>query len=130
MTTTQESAVRVRGLVRRYGDHTVIYGLDFDVAPGEFVVLLGASGCGKTTLLRALAGLDPVDGGTLEVPANAAYVFQEPRLLPWLSANANIRLALHREPRRSAEQRASAALVEVGLPGRDRAKPAGSCQGR
>jgi sulfonate transport system ATP-binding protein len=119
-----DSVVRVRSLVRQYGSNRVLDGLDLDVAAGEFVVLLGASGCGKTTLLRTLAGLDVADGGTVEVPANAAYVFQEPRLLPWRSANSNIRLALHREPRRSAQQRAAAALVEVGLPGRDAAKPA------
>ena len=54
-----EPAVSLSNFVRRFGDNTVIDGLDLSIAPGEFVALLGASGSGKTTLLRTLAGLDP-----------------------------------------------------------------------
>jgi sulfonate transport system ATP-binding protein len=53
-----EPVVRLRGFVRRFGKTEVLCGLDLDIAPGEFVALLGRSGSGKTTLLRTLAGLD------------------------------------------------------------------------
>ncbi|MCE0915786.1 ABC transporter ATP-binding protein [Pseudomonas sp. NMI760_13] len=112
--------VRVRGLTRRFQGHTVLDGLDLDLAPGEFVALLGRSGSGKTTLLRALAGLDRVEAGTLEVPGAHAAVFQEPRLMPWKRAWRNVVLGL-----RGAEPkaRALAALREVGLAHRTEAWP-------
>lgn len=112
--------VRVRGLTRRFQGHTVLDGLDLDLAPGEFVALLGRSGSGKTTLLRALAGLDRVEAGTLEVPGVHAAVFQEPRLMPWKRAWRNVLLGL-----RGAEPkaRALAALREVGLAHRTEAWP-------
>jgi sulfonate transport system ATP-binding protein len=83
-------------------------------------VLLGPSGCGKTTLLRLMAGLDQPDGGTVEVPVQRAIVFQGDRLLPWQRALPNVTLGLHGP---DADQRAQAALAEVGLAGRERAWP-------
>jgi len=108
----EASAVSVRGLVRRYGARLVIDSLDLDIARGEFVVLLGESGCGKTTLLRALAGLDPVDGGEVVIAGRPAVVFQEPRLLPWENLWRNVTLALSAP---DARAQAAAALGEVGL---------------
>jgi sulfonate transport system ATP-binding protein len=105
-------AVVVRRLVRRYGERTVIDGLDLTIERGEFVALLGESGCGKTTLLRALSGLDPIDAGVVEAPRRPAVVFQEHRLLPWDSLWRNVALG---QPPRGARQRAAAALSEVGL---------------
>ena len=106
------SAVRATGITRRYGERTVLAGLDLEIERGEFVALLGKSGCGKTTLLRALAGLDPVDGGTLEVPERRTVVFQEHRLLPWWRVWRNVAIGL---PRATARARAQSALEEVGL---------------
>jgi len=106
------AAVTVRGLRRSYGDRTVIRSLDLQIERGEFVVLLGESGCGKTTLLRALAGLDPIDGGRIDGPARPAVVFQEHRLLPWDSLWRNVALGLEEQDSRA---RAEAALSEVGL---------------
>ena len=77
------NAVSARGLRRVYDGRPVIDGLDLVIGRGEFVALLGESGCGKTTLLRALAGLDPVDGGVITGSTRPAVVFQEHRLLPW-----------------------------------------------
>jgi sulfonate transport system ATP-binding protein len=107
-----ESAVAVVGLTRRYGRRTVIHRLDLHIARGEFVALLGESGCGKTTLLRALAGLDPVDAGRIDAPKRPAVVFQEHRLLPWFPLWRNVALGLPDEPGRAL---ARAALAEVGL---------------
>ncbi len=105
-------AVEVGGLVRRYGERTVIRGLDLTIERGEFVALLGESGCGKTTLLRALSGLDPIDGGSIKAPRKPAVVFQEHRLLPWDSLWRNVSLG---QPEKGARDRAAAALGEVGL---------------
>jgi sulfonate transport system ATP-binding protein len=106
------AAVTVRGLRQSYGDRTVIRSLDLHIERGEFVVLLGESGCGKTTLLRALAGLDPIDGGHIDGPARPAVVFQEHRLLPWDPLWRNVALGL---PDKDNRQLAGAALAEVGL---------------
>jgi len=111
-----ETTVVVKGLYRVYGDRAVIRGLDLQIDRGEFVALLGESGCGKTTLLRALAGLDDIDGGRIDSPSRPAVVFQEHRLLPWASLWRNVALGLESP---DARARAEAALKEVGLSGRE-----------
>jgi sulfonate transport system ATP-binding protein len=118
--TRQQTGVVVQEVVRRFGERTVLDGLDLTIADGELMVLLGPSGCGKSTLLRLLAGLDRPDGGVVEVPARRAVVFQADRLLPWQRVLSNVTLGL-RGP--DAEQRARAALAETGLAGRERAWP-------
>ncbi|SAK86819.1 sulfonate ABC transporter ATP-binding protein [Caballeronia calidae] len=109
-------AVSVRGLRRRYGNRVVIDALDLDIRKGEFVALLGESGCGKTTLLRALAGLDLPDAGTIRAPERASVVFQEHRLLPWAALWENVALGHEATVGREG---ASRALAEVGLAGRE-----------
>ncbi|GAA1140644.1 ABC transporter ATP-binding protein [Kribbella jejuensis] len=118
--TSLVATVQVRDLVRRYGDRTVLFGMDLDIEPGEFVALLGKSGSGKSTLLRALAGLDhDVDGsGELAVPDNVSVVFQDSRLLPWAKVLDNVVLGLN-----GAEERGRRSLDEVGLAGRENAWP-------
>jgi sulfonate transport system ATP-binding protein len=108
----EKQAVTVSGLCRVYGSRAVIDDLDLTIGQGEFVALLGESGCGKTTLLRALSGLDPIQGGSIEVPGRPAVVFQEHRLLPWDTLWRNVTLGLRSDDKR---QRAAAALAEVGL---------------
>ena len=115
-----EPAVRVRDVVRRFGDRTVLHALDLDIERSEFVVLLGPSGCGKSTLLRLLAGLDLPDGGTVTVPAERAIVFQADRLLPWQRVWRNVTVGLGRS---SARERARGVLAEVGLADRANAWP-------
>lgn len=106
--------VHVRNVTRRFADRTVLDGIDLDIAPGEFVALLGASGSGKSTLLRIIAGLDPDADGQVEVPARLAIVFQEHRLLPWQKVWRNVTLGLDGKGRRAL---ARDALAEVGLAG-------------
>jgi sulfonate transport system ATP-binding protein len=105
-------AASVRGLTRAFGDRTVLAGLDLDVAPGEFVALIGRSGSGKSTLLRALAGLETEITGQISVTGPVSVAFQEPRLVPWKKVLANVALGL-----RVADPSAAArnALAEVGL---------------
>lgn len=107
-----EPVVRLRGFTRRFGANTIIDGLDLDIAPGEFIALLGRSGSGKTTLLRTLAGLDEVRGQNVAVPGSRAVVFQDARLLPWKPVWKNVSLGLKGDRSRD---RAEAALKEVGL---------------
>ncbi|MBL8647696.1 MAG: ABC transporter ATP-binding protein [Sphingosinicella sp.] len=104
--------VRLRKFVRRFGENTIIDGLDLDIAPGEFVALLGRSGSGKTTLLRTLAGLDDVASQDVKIPASRAVVFQDARLLPWKRVWQNVVLGLKGE---DVRRRAESALQEVGL---------------
>nr|WP_229859893.1 ABC transporter ATP-binding protein [Streptomyces anandii] len=91
-----------------------------EVGEEELVILLGPSGCGKSTLLRLLAGLDRPDGGSVEVPARRAIVFQANRLLPWQRVLRNVTLGLHGP---DAAQRARDVLAEVGLAGCEKAWP-------
>ncbi|MEU5883930.1 ABC transporter ATP-binding protein [Spirillospora sp. NPDC047279] len=113
-------AARVRGLTKRFGERTVLDGVDLTIERGEFVALLGRSGSGKSTLLRALAGLDRDTGGELAVDGTVSVAFQEPRLVPWKRVWANVALGLRTDrPRADAER----ALGEVGLTERGGAWP-------
>lgn len=70
----------------------VLRGCSLAVSAGESAALTGPSGCGKTTLLRIIAGLQKPDAGSVRVEGRVGYVFQEPRLFPWLTAAQNIDL--------------------------------------
>ncbi len=113
-------AVIARDVRRRFSDRIVLDGIDLEVCQGEFVALLGRSGTGKSTLLRALAGLDRNVSGDISVPARRSVVFQDPRLLPWARVLDNVVLGL-RGPAVAARGRA--ALGEVGLTERERDWP-------
>lgn len=104
--------MRVEVESKSYGAEEVLRDISLKLEPGTFTMLTGPSGCGKTTLLRIIAGLDADWRGRIESAENIAYVFQEPRLLPWRSLIDNIRLAA--EPTGQAAE-AKAALAMVGL---------------
>jgi sulfonate transport system ATP-binding protein len=114
------AAARVRGLTRAFDGRAVLDGVDLDIAPGEFTAMLGVSGTGKSTLLRALAGLDREVTGERCVPGPVAVAVAEPRLLPWRRVLANVALGLRVDDPAAVARRA---LEEVGLTDRAAAWP-------
>jgi nitrate/nitrite transport system ATP-binding protein len=134
--------ISVQGLTRRFpdvsgrGELTVFEDLWFNVAEGEFACIIGHSGCGKSTILNILAGLDaPTDGHIItagkhvEGPSlERAVIFQGHALMPWLSALGNVELAVSsRHPdwtRRQVREHAMKYLALVHLDGSEAKKPA------
>lgn len=84
--------ITVEHLSFAYGERPILNDLSFTVGEGETLLVQGASGCGKTTLLRLLLGLETPQSGRVEVPLKKAAVFQEDRLFRGLSAAGNIAL--------------------------------------
>lgn len=107
-------SIAVRGLRKHYGSRLILDSIDLDVAQGEFLVVVGESGGGKSTLLRALADLDSDYEGDLAVRQPVAVGFQDARLLPWRSVWENVVFGL-RGSRSALRQQAIEVLGEVGL---------------
>jgi sulfonate transport system ATP-binding protein len=124
MEPTQGAAISIAGLERVLGGRVVLGGVELEAASGTLITVVGRSGCGKTTLLRLIAGLDEPDGGAVLVDGVSAsqararirMVFQEPRLLPWKRVLDNVLLG---QTDRGARGRAEQALARVGLQGRE-----------
>ncbi len=118
-----QPAVTLTGVSKRYGTGPrSVLALDqvsLTVGRGEFVCLIGASGCGKSTLLSVVAGLDSATSGQVAVGGRVAMMFQEPGLLPWLTAGANVELALRarKVPRDDRRRRVDELLKLVRLDG-------------
>ncbi|MEV4005804.1 ABC transporter ATP-binding protein [Actinomadura sp. NPDC049753] len=121
---TADTAVRLSEVSKAFGTGgSALLALDrvsLDVAPGEFVCLVGASGCGKSTLLNLVADLDRPSAGTIDKDgARVALMFQEPALFPWLTVTGNLELALKTRgvPRGERRSRAGRLLDSVHLGG-------------
>jgi len=116
-------AIEIDGVSKVYGPagaHTfALDRISLDVDKGEFVCLVGASGCGKTTLLNLVAGLDKPGAGEIGVEGRSALLFQDAGLFPWLTAEKNIDLALRlrKVPRATRSQRVADLLHTVRLDG-------------
>ncbi len=117
-------AVRLAEVSKAYGrGASAVLALDrvsLTVAPGEFVCLIGASGCGKSTLLSLVAGLDEPTAGEISTDGGrVTLMFQEPALLPWLTAARNVDLALRAQgvPKALRRQRREDLLETVRLGG-------------
>ena len=132
-------AVIIEGLSKKFptpsglGKFTVIESLGLEIARGSFASIVGPSGCGKSTLLNIIAGIEPCDGGRVQIlpqdGANSAarigYVFQSPRLLNWLTVEDNIKFALDAQniERSDWSARVRKYLNMVGLGGQERNFP-------
>ena len=134
--------LRLSGVTKRFGGRTVLNQVSLEVAPGEHVAVLGESGIGKSTLLNVIAGLEPVDAGSIaydgfEVAAlsddaatrlrreHFGFVFQAFHLLPHLNAEQNVGLPLllRGVPPAEIRSRSRMLLGAVGLGGREAAMP-------
>lgn len=120
------TTLAIEGLGKTYADGTeALRGMHLFAHSGEIVALLGGSGCGKTTLLRLAAGLDQASVGTIAIDGKAvtgthpaiSAVFQEPRLLPWLSVERNIGFGGRRVANGERQRRIDDLLQRTGLGG-------------
>lgn len=120
--------LKILELRKSFGAIPVLQGIDLEIAPGEFVAIVGRSGCGKSTLLRLVAGLErPSDGGVLldgqpvrGINQSARVMFQDARLLMWKRVLENVGLGLQQNWRNKARW----ALEQVGLASRAEDWPA------
>ena len=123
------SVVALRGVDKVYGSGgdavTALTGVDLEIAGGEFVCLIGASGCGKSTILNLVAGLDRPSSGSVAVAGTTALMFQEAALFPWLTVQANIELPMRLAglPRDERRARAAELIETVHLGGFARKRP-------
>src|SRR5690625_1362866 len=125
--TRRGAMLEIAGVSKRFTgqglEHTALQEVELSVGEGEILSLVGTSGCGKSTLLRLLCGLErPSDGQVLlhgqavtGPSPQVGMVFQEPRLMPWLTVAENVRLALLDLPREEQEERIARVLEKVGL---------------
>jgi NitT/TauT family transport system ATP-binding protein len=117
-------AIRIRDLVKTFGELVAIDHVSIDIAPGEFFMIVGPSGCGKTTLLRILAGLETASAGTIEidVPAGSdrpdnSMVFQGDSIFPWMTVwqNAAYGLRMRKVPAATIKDVVGHYLDRTGL---------------
>ncbi len=111
------------------GDYVVLEDLNLQIMKEEFVTIIGHSGCGKTTMLSMIAGLNPISGGNIAVMGNPVkgpgpdrgVIFQSPSLMPWMSALENVLLGVNQVfPHATKAQRKDIAMYylhKVGLDG-------------
>jgi len=111
--------LRIDLVEKRFDDAVILKDFQVTIEDGEAVAIVGESGIGKSTLLRIAAGIDQTFEGHVQRSSHCAMVFQDPRLLPWRSAYANLALAHPRVPK----SQISKMLTRVGLQNREAALP-------
>lgn len=106
--------IDIRELGISYDGRNVLENVSFSIAPGEHIAIMGPSGCGKTSLMKAIAGLLQPERGSIGLKGRISCVFQEPRLLPWLTALENINVVLSDSPATLPAARKWLEAVELG----------------
>jgi len=113
--------VNISDLAKFYDGKTVLGPISLSLAAGAITAIIGRSGCGKTTLLRCLGGLETPEAGVIKIgdgnvdPRHIGYVFQEPRLMPWLTVEQNIGFGLIGRSKAARATAIAEALELVGL---------------
>lgn len=106
--------ISIKNLTKKFNNSTLFDNLCLEIPLDKPVVIAGRSGCGKTTLLRILAGLDREYEGTMEgMPDRISFMFQEDRLLPWQSVKGNIEFVLKDVMDKSAMHESVARMIEA-----------------
>ncbi len=117
----------LRGLSKSFAPNAIaLNNVNLEIVEGEFVSLVGSSGCGKSTVLRIAAGLETATSGKCKVKStNIGFVFQDPTLLPWRNVKRNIDLILelHDVPKAERDRRTSEIISVVGLEGSEHKYP-------
>lgn len=109
-------ALKVVNISKSYGDLKVLDGVSFEVKEGEILCIVGESGCGKTTLLKIIAGIEKADDGNISLKnGRIGFVFQDVRLLPWKTVLGNVEFVL--ESVGMDKSRAVKVVKLVGLEG-------------
>jgi NitT/TauT family transport system ATP-binding protein len=112
--TAMDAILTARDLGASFDGEWVFRSWNISIACGERVALLGPSGCGKTTFLRIAAGfVRPAEGDVRVAASRLGYVFQEPRLIPWLSVRRNLAFASDRDPMRLLERLDLAGVADL-----------------
>jgi NitT/TauT family transport system ATP-binding protein len=123
------TAIGLTGVAKTFGHGreavTALRDIDLSVAQGEFVCLVGTSGCGKSTILNLVAGLDAPTTGAVFTRSRPALMFQDPALFPWLTVRANVELPMRLAGigRQQRRQRAEELLESVHLGGFGHKRP-------
>lgn len=116
--------LKINRIGKTYGNGLrALHDMTLHIRAGEILAIIGGSGCGKSTLLRLLSGLDTPTSGTIEIQGQQisephpeiGIVFQEARLLPWLTVAENVGFGLATLPRRDRDRRVGDALARIGL---------------
>lgn len=125
--TLKEPHVQLIDVQKSYANRSVLKGIDLTIKAGEFIAIVGKSGCGKSTLLRLLAGLEPLNKGSIKINngplttlnKQARIMFQDGRLLPWKRVVDNVHIGLPKNKKAKAME----ALCHVGLADRQKDWP-------
>lgn len=117
--------IEVRDLCKHFGDLVVLDHMNFDIYEGEFLLVVGPTGCGKTTFCNVLTGLLPVTEGSITMGGevvdgqkhNVSFVFQEPSCLPWRTIEDDVRFGLEikKMPKEEIEEKVKSVLSLTGL---------------
>jgi len=121
----RRTKIAVQNLTKRFGDLLVLNDISFDVAQGEFLAIVGPTGCGKTTFLNCLSKLMPTSNGDIFIDGetadpkrhNISFVFQEPTCLPWRTVRRNVSYGMELKgfPKAKIKERVDYMLNLVGL---------------
>lgn len=124
-----DKIISIKGISKSFANRQILRNVNIDVEQGEFLVILGVSGCGKTTLLRLISGLEAASSGSISFAEGSRmslnYIFQHLALMPWRNVYKNISVGLEfmREAKAGIRDAVEECIDLVGLKGYERFMP-------